>query len=470
MKSWIFCLSLIPLTAAADFRPEIRKAVDSLSPESCSSVLDNLAKKLDHLKVEDFKEEIKADSHERLLEDLWSQKVALHEKLRSFYKNKNYNLECATSFRGTFRALRTTEDFLHEDFRRTQATNMSFPDNAFTEGNLHVRRHPEFSKLNLTKDLKSGDIILSRGNAYTSAAIANLGEFDTQFSHMSVVYKNEKGEFWTIEAHIEVGSFVRTLQEHADDKNFRTMFFRFEDEAIAAKAADYIFHKVKKASDTTGNILYDFGFNQDESQKLFCSEVASHAFDVVSMGEVKLPLFRSRLLTRKPTFVKKLAIEAAESFIPADLEVDPRFKMIAEWRDGNKIDDSLQKDAILQAMYRWNDELGYQMIQASSVDSLIYRNFAWPLRRVPYLKKYFVKKLPLNMSRKLIGYFGVLESVGKLLQKKLKAEDEKTLGARQFPMLSTEKYDFLDGVRVEDLKSKSKKMHFMYHPKKPSSK
>lgn len=317
-------------------------------------------------------------------------------------------------------------------------------------------------------DLKSGDIILSRGNAFTSAAISSLGEFDTQFSHMSMVYRDEKNEIWTVEAHIEVGSFVRPLQEHIEDKNFRSMIFRYHDEKVSEKAAKFIFEKVKKASDTTGNILYDFGFVYEDSSQIFCSEVISHAYDHVTEGKLKIPLFQSRLLDRKPEFVKKLGITVSESFIPADIEVDPRFTVIAEWRDANKIRDNLEKDAILGAMFRWNDDLNYSMIQASSKKSLLYRNVAWPLRRVPYLKKYFKDKLPLNMSRRLVGYFGVLDSTGELLQKELHPLNEKSLKESGMPLLRDEEYEALDSYRKKDLVSKKPKLHKMYRPLKPA--
>jgi hypothetical protein len=385
--------------------------------------------------------------------------------MRSFYQKGSLSRECSDALRRTLWSIRSTEDTIHDDYYRNYKDSVKFPDNSFEAGNLHVRRNPLFSQADLKTELKSGDIILSRGNAYTSSAISNLGEFDTQFSHLSVVYRDPTGELWTVEAHIEVGSFVRPLQDHIDDKNFRAMIYRFDNEEIAAKAAEFIFHKVKKASDTTGNILYDFGFDMEESKQLFCSEVASYSFDVASDGKVKIPMFRSSLIKRKVDFVRLLELKPDTSFIPADIEVDPRFTVVSEWRNAAKVRDNLEKDAILQSMFRWHDEHGYRLVQASSKDSLIFRNIAWPLRRVPFLKKYFVDKLPLNMSRKLIGYFGVLNAVGELLQKKLSVADDKAVAERGLPLFRNEKFDFLDQVRVDDLGGK-KKMHKMYRPKK----
>jgi hypothetical protein len=84
------------------------------------------------------------------------------------------------------------------------------------------------------------------------------------------------------------------------------------------------------------------------------------------------------------------------------------------------------------------------------------------MRRTPLLKTYVDKKLPLNMSRKLIGYFGVLESIGELLQEVLKEADERAMTARSLPLLPSEKFKVLEEFRQEDLKRKRPKLHRMF--------
>lgn len=451
--------------AHAGLRDQLAGSVNALSSSNCEIPAKNISDVLNALKPEDFQKELKEKNHDALLTELWDFKLTIHNKLRAFYQESKLSRGCSDAIRGTLWSIRSTEDVIHDDLYRNYKDSIKFPDNSFEPGNLHVRKNPKFTNPDLKAELKSGDIILSRGNAYTSSAISNLGEFDTQFSHMSVVYRDPTGELWTVEAHIEVGSFVRPIQDHIDDKNFRSMIYRLDNEEVAAKAAEFIYKKVKKASDTTGNIMYDFGFDSEDSKQLFCSEVASHAFDVASEGKIKLPMFPSSLIKRKVEFVRLLGLKPDFSFVPADIEVDPRFTVVSEWRNAGKVQDNLEKDAILQSMFRWHDENGYRLKQASSKDSLIYRNIAWPLRRVPFLKKYFVDKMPLNMSRSLAGYFGVLNSVGELLQKRLKAQDDKIIAERALPLLKSEKYEYLDSVRTEDSKD-SKKLHKMYRPKK----
>lgn len=459
-------LSLSLSVGASELRRELKGNVDGLNQENCVELMGSLEYDIENLKASDYQKEIIEEGHETLLHDLWNSKINIHERLRSFHNSSGLVADCAGASRKALRAIRTAEDYINDSLLKVNSKTMKFQDNAFEKDNIHVRRHPDMAGFDLKKNLKSGDVILTRGNAFTSAAIANLGEYDTQFSHMSIVYRDNKDQLWTVEAHIEVGVFVRPLKDHIEDKNARTMVFRFDDEALAARAAQYIFYKVKKASDTTGNIFYDFGFNQDDSSQLFCSEVVSHAFAFASGGEVKIPYNRSRLLQRKPQFVKMLGINVPTSFIPADIEIDPRFKIIAEWRDANKIADNLQKDAIMQAVFRWNDELGYEMKQASSKKSFLYRNIAWPLRRVPFLKKYFKDKLPINMGRALIGYFGVIESIGEFLQKGLKGLDEKARKERGLLLTKTEKAETLENIRLYDLAQRRKKLHKMIRPGK----
>ncbi len=461
----LFTLLVIPLTGFADVRPILRETIESLKTENCVEKMGHVDAVLASLKSSDYQAELKGQGPENLSVELWDFKIKVHTLLREFHHKGSLTRDCANAYRGALRAIRYVEDLVQE--HQYRLGGVEFPKSAFVAGNPHVKRAPKFKNFDMVKDLKSGDVILTRGNAYTSAAIASLGEFDTQFSHMSLVYIDPDKKAWTVEAHIEVGSFVRPLEDHIKDNNYRTMLFRFDDEKLAAKAAEMMFVKVRDASKKSGNILYDFGFDMKENQKLFCSEIVSYGFSLASESKLQIPLFTSRLMLRKPSFVKNLGITTDESFIPADIEVDPRFQIIAEWRDAARVQDNHEKDAILHAMFDWADEFDYRMIQGSSKTSRLYRNVVWPLRRVPVLKRYFKDKLPINMSRTLIGYFGVLESTAELLQKELKAANEKAIAARALPLLREESHKILDDFRINDAALKKPKMHQMYRPLDP---
>jgi hypothetical protein len=70
------------------------------------------------------------------------------------------------------------------------------------------------------------------------------------------------------------------------------------------------------------------------------------------------------------------------------------------------------------------------------------------------------------MSRELIGYFGVLESIGEFLHEELKKIDDESIKTRGFPLSKTEKALVLEEVRLKDLKAKRKKLHKMFRPLK----
>ena len=439
--------------------------LELLDPTNCADVTRALAARVDGLGIADYQSALSDPAS--LRQTLWAQKIGLHERLRAFHRAKQLTPACANGIRGLLRAIRTVDDYAHDRQWRQRAAGTSFPTSAFEAGNPHVLRHPEHAQFDLKRDLKSGDVLLTRGNAYTSAAIASLGEYDTQFSHMSLVHVDARGKIWTIEAHIEVGSFVRPLQDHIDDNNMRLLVLRFEDPTIAARAAALAFDRVRRASNgRRGNIRYDFGFDMgDEGRELFCSEVVSFAYERATDNNVRVPLFMSRVDQRKPDFVRDLGITVAESFIPADIEIDPRFQIVAEWRDAARVVDTLEKDAIIHAMFAWNDEEGYRLVQGSSSTSRFYRNVVWPLRRIPLLNTFVDDRLPLNMSRAVIGYFGVLETLGELLQAELVSADTAAAQARVLPLLPLERRAVLEDLRARDAVARRPKLHKMFRPR-----
>jgi hypothetical protein len=104
------------------------------------------------------------------------------------------------------------------------------------------------------------------------------------------------------------------------------------------------------------------------------------------------------------------------------------------------------------------------MINGSSRKSKFYKHIVWYMRRIPLLKNSVKEKLPLNMSKKLIGFFGVLDSVGEWLQERLHPANETSIRERGLPLLPQEKYQYLDGLRIADQKSRRPRLHKMFRP------
>ena len=82
-------------------------------------------------------------------------------------------------------------------------------------------------------NIHSGDILVSRGGAPTSALIARGNDYPGNFSHIALVHIDEKTKLISIiESHIERGVTISTLKEYLDDKKLRIMVLRLRFDLI----------------------------------------------------------------------------------------------------------------------------------------------------------------------------------------------------------------------------------------------
>src|SRR5690606_34078329 len=118
-------------------------------------------------------------------------RLAMKEQMSVLGKAEGDAYTCFKEARNVFRGLRYLEDYLveHLELRNNDKVDaMSY--NTLEGKTPYFLVNPEY-KFRAWQDLKSGDVILSRGNAYTSAAIARIGDIDAQFSHLTMVYKDD---------------------------------------------------------------------------------------------------------------------------------------------------------------------------------------------------------------------------------------------------------------------------------------
>ncbi len=179
----------------------------------------------------------------------------------------------------------------------------------------------------------SGDILISRGGAPTSALIARGNDYPGNFSHVALIHINEKtNAVSVIESHIERGVTVSTLKEYLDDIKLRIMVLRLRydliksDPMLPHEAAVFSLNEAKSK-----HIPYDFEMNIDESEKQFCSEVASSAYK-----EYGITLWTGlSTISSKGTrnWLAAFGVKYFETQEPSDLEYDPQLSVVAEWRD-----------------------------------------------------------------------------------------------------------------------------------------
>ncbi len=410
--------------------------------------------------------EIGEEQLHELMQVAFESRVALSKNFNNYIGNQEKeDQELLARVYDMNRALRYVEDYVLEIAMNGKISE----EQKFVtlEGDGPWMQVPAGQSFNGLQDLQSGDVLLTRGNAFSSAAIARIGRNDTQFSHLSFVYGNpaEDGKLYTVEAHIEIGSVVEPIEVHINQKNSRTVVYRFDNTKLAHKAAEYMYHKVKTQSDTGENIEYDFSMQYTDESRLFCSEVIYNGFYEISNHSLDIPKHKTRFNPGLINFLNRMGIPATienigqlQTFSPGDIEYDPRFTMVAEWKDPQKLQDSRVKDAILTKMFQWMDKEQYHIHPPMSVE--VKSRITWLLRRTPLLKKMVEKRLPTNMTVEQLGLFLTLDKIGEVLVAHVQAAQAKS----QQSLSMKEIFGLLEEFKTKDAQSSSPLFHQWLHP------
>ena len=403
-------------------------------------------------------------------------RIALKDSFKGFNIFTNEDQTCLNSAQDVFKALRYVEDYLIEAHMK----KIENPPADFTtlKGEFpFLLVNPKYADdFKSYEDLKSGDVILSRGNAYSSAAIARIAQNDYQFSHLSFVYRDaDSHELFTSEAHIEIGSVTAPFSAHLDEKNARSVVFRYKDADIAHLASKSMFEMVKKHQDTGKNIEYDFTMNYKDDSKLFCSEIISTGFKLALPDQEYIPKFKSKFTKGMIPFLSNIGVPVNNSnvdtlqvFAPGDVQFDPNFDLIAEFRNPKKLEESRYKDFILTKMFERMDNAGYK-IDPSFAMTAETKAF-WLMRRTPIVKKFLEKKFSITMNTTQMQVFMALDKIGDAFYKDL----ENRALSFDHPMTPKEIYVAIDDFIAKDLEAyKTYKkdhgeakpaFHLLFHP------
>jgi len=196
-------------------------------------------------------------------------------------------------------------------------------------------RTPATNVLGVT--IHSGDILVSRGGAPTSALIARGNDFPGNFSHIALAHVDEKTRALSVvEAHIEKGVVVSSFADYLADKKLRVMALRLRSDLPQLMADPMLPHKAASLAlqqASARHIPYDFAMDYHDHSKQFCSEVAAAAYEQCG---VKLWMGVSRI------------------------EYDPQICVVAEWRDPGTLFQDHADNAVIDAMLE-NADRGEQL-------------------------------------------------------------------------------------------------------------
>lgn len=199
--------------------------------------------------------------------------------------------------------------------------------------------------------IHSGDLLLSRGGAPTSAFIARGSDHPGNFSHVALVHVGEDGVASAIEAHIERGVAIADTEAYLTDKKLRIAVLRLRADHPALVADPMLPHRAATAAleeARTRHIPYDFTMDVEDASERFCSEVASAAYGAhgVTLWQ-HLSTFSSPGLAR---WMAGFGVRHLRTHGPSDLEYDPQLRVVAEWHDPRTLFDDHVDNAVIDAM------------------------------------------------------------------------------------------------------------------------
>ncbi|KWT70590.1 YiiX/YebB-like N1pC/P60 family cysteine hydrolase [Hyphomicrobium sulfonivorans] len=299
-------------------------------------------------------------------------------------------------------------------------------------------------------DFRTGDLLLMRGMAHNSAAIARIGDVDSQFSHLAMIYTDANGKHWVVEALIETGSVINPLSETLHHGLGRCIVFRHRDPELAARAAAMIYQTIAKSHQKrNGHIWYDFSMELEGNKELFCSKLVREAFRLGSENKVALPTFMTRFDMRNRDFVDRIGVTARETFAPADIEMEPDFDVVAEWQDYRVTSRLRLQDLLMDQLFHWMETHDYRFEEDFPI-----RLIGWMGQmsgqlstRAKQLIADVVPTVPPNMTRSAIKAVAMLHRTAEPLLDELQALERRRIDRTGRPLHPREVYDFLETKR-----------------------
>lgn len=350
-----------------------------------------------------------------LMKNIFQIRVALRERFQEFDEKGVLTPECTLKVREGLQYSRISEEYILDWLVNNKVVNQTKPiilehDPVFT---LENHRFENFS-------LETGDLMVIRGKSSVSAMIARIGDEEGNFSHLAIVTENDKGQKFVVEALIQSGVIITALDKWRQAQDARVVLYRQRDPDLGKKAGRLMYDFARAKLNKDGEIRYDFEMNELEHSAFFCAEVATYAYEKASEGKFLVPKFKSSLSKFVNThFPASMGIKAKTLFAPYDIEVDPRFDFVAEYKFYPLLRQVRLQDAVFQSIYSWLIEKKYDF----------YINF--PTSAKSYLGKFlrqfgfFEDMMPKYMPIQTMNTVAQFQSVAAALEKNLYAKEDE---------------------------------------------
>lgn len=405
-------------------------AIAELTAEQCVPVLEQVFVDLERLLPAEVDESDLMVNGAHLAGDVFAARVALHERVGAWWGAGTLTPECMRSVRRADLAGRYLVDYVVG----------ALPDDARPPDWLAA----EGSGFRGPGDLRSGDVLVTRANAISSAGIAHMGRVDSQFSHNVLVHVDDAGRAWGVMAYLEYGALVMPMEEFLADGVSRAVVLRHPDAELAARAAAAAYERVVDGPP----IDYDADFDHVDHAKLFCSEVPDWAFGELLGRADDVPI--ALALTKfdrehNAGMFDAMGISTDITSAPADVLYDPRFAVVAEYRDPAELVRMRHHDAVVESVMTWMEGRGYVLEVARRHRATV--RFGLFARRLPVLGAGLRSKIhPRGDEAFLVASLALQEAV-----LAVEADLEAAIEGRPEPLTWDELRAALEEVRAADL-------------------
>jgi hypothetical protein len=392
-----------------------------------------------------------ARSAPALLPTIFALRMRLRDQIADWHSRGFMSLAAQRALRNAFRVARYATDMLGELNIRYGQLGPGEPSlRAFRGENLNTLVNPAVDK---GHDIafEAGDLLLMRGMHHNSAAIARIGDVDSQFSHIAIVHTDEAGRQWVVESLIEEGAVINSLDQTLHHGLGRCVAFRHKDRDLARRAAALAHDLVRRSHEPGGKrIWYDFSMEPDGGdEELFCSKLVRKAFAAASGGAMLLPTFTTRYDMKNRDFLDRVGVTARETFAPADIELEPGFELVAEWQDYRVTSRLRLQDLLMDKLFWWMDEHGYEFREDLPIALIgIFGQLSGRLSdRAKTLVADVIPKVPPNMPRSTIKAVAMLHKTAEPLLAELQALERASIDRFGRPLHAREVFEHLERMR-----------------------
>lgn len=375
--------------------------------------------------------------HEKIVNKLFTFRLQLRNEFYKISKKQNIEDRCLSSIRKAYRYLRFLEEFVTEIGleNKKQKANQDI----FSNKKHQLFLNPKYLKF----ELKEGDILLLRSATFVGATIARIGDDDGQFSHGALVYKDKDGKTMILESLIDKGLVSKTFEEWViENRSARIVQFRVRSNN--AKELMRSFYNKTKNFHNNRKIKYDFQMDDKTKNELFCSELIQHTYS--SLG---VPTFKTKFDNfTNHSFLKKLTIETNSAFSPNDIEVEPKFELISEWRNYELTQVARIQDAVMSSFMKWMSKENYEL--NTTFRSIIGSNLGYYGRHLFGLNK---EQIPSNMPFGFLKTIIQLNDLNTVLEEYMFEKNKKHIEKYSYPMTYPKMIVELESLRKKDLEN-----------------